>query len=261
MNTIDNYIFNGKKALIRVDFNVPLNDKFEITDTTRIDAAIPTIQKILDEGGSVILMSHLGRPKTGPEDKFSLKHLLPYLSQKLNKDVKFADDCIGDSAKELAELERIDEYDTQLLLTAALYHDSGMIIDYENHEEESVKICEKELPKFGYSETDIKTIARLIRKTKLFEKADCILENIICDSDLDYLGRDYFFIRSTKLHYEWKLMGKHDYNLVEWLKIQVDFLENHHFYTKSAQKLRENTKRQIAQEIRNLYKICPDNIS
>ena len=103
MNTIDNYNFNGKKALVRVDFNVPLNDKFEITDTTRIDAAIPTITKILDDGGSVILMSHLGRPKTGPEDKFSLKYLLPYLSQKLNRDVKFADDCIGESAKELAK--------------------------------------------------------------------------------------------------------------------------------------------------------------
>ncbi len=100
MNTIDNYNFSGKKALIRVDFNVPLNDDFKITDTTRIDAALPTIRKILDGGGSVILMSHLGRPKTGPEDKFSLKHLLPYLSEQLGIDVKFADDCIGAQAKD-----------------------------------------------------------------------------------------------------------------------------------------------------------------
>ncbi len=103
MNTIDNYNFQGKKALIRVDFNVPLNGNSEITDTTRIDAAIPTITKILDEGGSVILMSHLGRPKTGPEDKFSLKHLLSYLSEKLNREVKFADDCIGEAAYDLAD--------------------------------------------------------------------------------------------------------------------------------------------------------------
>ncbi len=100
MNTIDNYNFKSKKALIRVDFNVPLNDNFDITDTTRIDAALPTIRKIIEGGGSVILMSHLGRPKTGPEDKFSLKHLLPYLSKELGMEVQFADDCIGKQAKE-----------------------------------------------------------------------------------------------------------------------------------------------------------------
>lgn len=102
MKTIENYNFNNKKALIRVDFNVPLNENFEITDTTRIDAAIPTIKKILDGGGSVILMSHLGRPKEGPEEKFSLKQILPYLSGKLGVDVLFANDCIGREAKEKA---------------------------------------------------------------------------------------------------------------------------------------------------------------
>jgi phosphoglycerate kinase len=100
MNTIDNYNFKGKKALIRVDFNVPLNDALKITDTSRIDAALPTINKILTGGGSVILMSHLGRPKTGPEEKFSLKHLLPYLNDQLGIDVQFADDCIGKQAIE-----------------------------------------------------------------------------------------------------------------------------------------------------------------
>ena len=79
MQTIDNLNFNGKRALIRVDFNVPMNAQFEITDTTRIDATLPTISKILNDGGSVILMSHLGRPKGGPEEKFSLKHLVPCL--------------------------------------------------------------------------------------------------------------------------------------------------------------------------------------
>ena len=95
MKTIDQVNFEGKKALIRVDFNVPLNDKFEIRDDTRIAAAIPTITKILKDGGSVILMSHLGRPKNGPEDKYSLKHLVKHLSTKLNLTVKFAQDCIG----------------------------------------------------------------------------------------------------------------------------------------------------------------------
>lgn len=102
MKTIDDINFSGKRAIIRVDFNVPLNEKFEITDETRINAAIPSIKKILAEGGSVILMSHLGRPKGGAEEKFSLKHLIPTLNQKLNTQLLFAPDCIGDEAKALA---------------------------------------------------------------------------------------------------------------------------------------------------------------
>lgn len=102
MVTVDNFSFAGKKALIRVDFNVPLNAAFEITDTTRIDEALPTIKKILDEGGSAILMSHLGRPKEGPAEKYSLKHLTHYLSQKLNVNVHFASDCIGEPAENAA---------------------------------------------------------------------------------------------------------------------------------------------------------------
>jgi phosphoglycerate kinase len=102
MQTIDQINFNGKRALVRVDFNVPLNDKFEITDDTRIRAAESTINKILSEGGSVVLMSHLGRPKNGPEDQFSLKHLVDDLSKRFGTDVKFAEDCIGTSTMELS---------------------------------------------------------------------------------------------------------------------------------------------------------------
>lgn len=102
IKTVDNYNFSGKRALIRVDFNVPLNAELQVTDPTRIRAAIPTIQKILKDGGSVILMSHLGRPKEGPVDKYSLRHTISTLSGLLNVDVKFADDCIGSSAEDLA---------------------------------------------------------------------------------------------------------------------------------------------------------------
>ena len=102
MKTLDSYNFADKKALVRVDFNVPLNDQYEITDDTRIRATIPTIKKILSDGGSAILMSHLGRPKGGPEEKFSLKHVLPALNEAFGQTVKFADDCIGQSATELA---------------------------------------------------------------------------------------------------------------------------------------------------------------
>jgi phosphoglycerate kinase len=101
--TIDDYHFSGKRALIRVDFNVPLNSAFQVTDATRIRAAIPTIQKILHDGGSVILMSHLGRPKEGPMEKYSLKHTLPTLSALLGDiPVKFATDCRGEEAAEMS---------------------------------------------------------------------------------------------------------------------------------------------------------------
>ncbi len=102
MKTVDFLNFSGKKALIRVDFNVPLDDKFHITDDNRIMGAVPTIEKILKDNGSVILMSHLGRPKDGPDKKYSLSHLVKHLSLVLNTEVKFADDCIGKEALKLA---------------------------------------------------------------------------------------------------------------------------------------------------------------
>lgn len=103
MKTLDQYNFSGKKALMRVDFNVPLNKQNEITDDTRLKAALPSINKILKDGGAVILMSHLGRPKEGPEEKFSLKHLVPYLNRELGSEVQFAPDCIGEEAVQKAQ--------------------------------------------------------------------------------------------------------------------------------------------------------------
>src|SRR6476660_5505863 len=112
MSKFQDTSFKGKKALIRVDFNVPLDEQFKITDDTRMTATIPTIKKVLADGGSVILMSHFGRPKKGPEDKFSLKHLVKHLYELLNAPqstqsntsvpsavkVFFANDCIGEQA-------------------------------------------------------------------------------------------------------------------------------------------------------------------
>ncbi len=102
IKTLDNVDFKGKRALVRVDFNVPLNDKHQVTDDTRIVSAIPTIKKILKDGGSVVLMSHLGRPKSGPEDKFSLRHIVTDLNKELDLSVKFAKDCIGSEPTQLA---------------------------------------------------------------------------------------------------------------------------------------------------------------
>jgi len=107
MSKFSEHNFKGEKALIRVDFNVPLNDKYQITDDTRMSAAVPTIQKIIKDGGSVILMSHLGRPKDGSSEKYSLKHLVVHLRRLLNGEtVLFANDCIGDEAyKMTADLQ------------------------------------------------------------------------------------------------------------------------------------------------------------
>ena len=101
--SIDSYDFSGKKAIVRVDFNVPLNDKFEITDDTRIRAAMPTLKKVLAGGGSLIIMSHLGRPK-GVTEKFSLKHILAHVSELLGVQVAFAEDC-QKAAAQVAELK------------------------------------------------------------------------------------------------------------------------------------------------------------
>ena len=98
MKTVDSYNFEGKRALVRVDFNVPLNDALEITDDSRITAALPTIKKILSDGGSVVLMSHLGRPKNGPENKYSLKHLISHLEKLTGAYIEFSNDCISSNA-------------------------------------------------------------------------------------------------------------------------------------------------------------------
>jgi phosphoglycerate kinase len=105
---MDSFNFADKKAFVRVDFNVPLDENFQITDDTRIRAAVPTLKKILKDGGGVIIGSHLGRPK-GPSDKFSLKHILPRVSELLGIDVQFADDCIGDETEAKAAALRPGE--------------------------------------------------------------------------------------------------------------------------------------------------------
>ena len=149
MQTIDTYNFQGKKALIRVDFNVPLNDKFEITDDTRMRAAIPTIRKVLAGGGAVILMSHLGRPK-GVDSKYSLKHIQKHLEELLGQPVRFADDCIGESAKKQAAELKPGEV---LLLENLRYYAEeegkprGLADDASDEEKKAAKAAVKESQK------------------------------------------------------------------------------------------------------------------
>jgi len=119
MKNISSYSFKGKKAIVRVDFNVPLNSDFKVTDNTRIKGALPTITKIVEDGGAAVLMSHLGRPKEGPEEKFSLKHIIPELEKLTGRNVKFAPDCIGDET--LKSKENLKPGDILLLENLRFY--------------------------------------------------------------------------------------------------------------------------------------------
>lgn len=137
MLTVDNFNFKDEKVLIRVDFNVPLDSNFNITDDSRITAAIPTIKKILNDGGSCILMSHLGRPKEGPAHKYSLRHIVSRIEQLSGSKVLFADDCIGATATELSANLQAGEI---LLLENLRF--------YQNEEKGDVEFAEK-LSKYG----------------------------------------------------------------------------------------------------------------
>lgn len=149
---IDSYDFKGKKAIVRVDFNVPLNDKFEITDDTRIRAAIPTLKKVLEGGGSLIIMSHLGRPK-GVDAKFSLKHIIGRVSEKLGAPVQFADDCM--TAKSQADALKPGE--VLLLENLRFYAEEegkprGLAADATDDEKKAAKAAVKESQK-GFVKT------------------------------------------------------------------------------------------------------------
>ncbi|TAJ14889.1 phosphoglycerate kinase [Marinilabiliaceae bacterium JC017] len=144
MPAIDNFNFSGKKAIIRVDFNVPLNDKFEVTDDTRIKAALPTIKKVINDGGSAIIMSHLGRPKGKTNPDFSLGHIKGHLAKLLGVDVQFASNCVGAEAEEKAAGLKAGEV---LLLENLRYHleEEGKAKVAEGASEEEAKAAKAEM--------------------------------------------------------------------------------------------------------------------
>ena len=149
MFAIDNYDFKGKRAIIRVDFNVPLNEKGEVTDDTRIRAAIPTIKKVLAEGGSVILMSHMGRPKKNPDPKYSLEQIVPAVEKNLGTKVEFAGDCIGEKAAEMAK--NLKPGQVMLLENLRFYAEEegkprGLAEDASKEEKDAAKKALKEGP-------------------------------------------------------------------------------------------------------------------
>ena len=162
MQTLDNFNFAGKKAFVRVDFNVPLDENLNITDDTRMRAALPTLKKIIADGGSVIIGSHLGRPKKGPEDKFSLKHVVAHLSELLGQPVKFVDDSIGEKVK--AAVAELNPGEVLVLENLRFYADEegkprGLAEDASDEEKaaakKAVKASQKEFTKELASLADV----------------------------------------------------------------------------------------------------------
>ncbi len=141
------------------------------------------------------------------------------------------------ACKQLAEAEGVEGENLTLLLTAALYHDSGFLVNQKNHEEISCNIVQEQLPGFSYTDTQIGTICGMIRATKIPQQPGNLLEQILADADLDYLGRDDFFVIGDRLFEELSMYGflsSED----EWNKLQVRFMEAHHYFTETAMRLR-----------------------
>lgn len=156
-----------------------------------------------------------------------------------------------ESAIRLAKMEMVSEEELILLKTAALYHDSGMLFAYDGHEEASVRLASSVLPGFGYSEQDIEKVNGMIMATKLPQNPQNKAEQILSDADLDYLGREDFFMISHRLKLEWSDRGLKQ-TLKEWYVGQVEFLSNHSYYTASAKKTRREKKLDNLQQIEAL---------
>jgi len=160
---------------------------------------------------------------------------------------------VHEAAQRLIDKEGISGKKALLIETAALFHDSGMLIRYKDHETASVELASDYLPDFGFTPKEISTIGKLIMVTRLPQKASTIEEQILCDADLDYLGRDDFFIHSFELQHEWNVFGIKQTNLSEWLDIQIKFLSAHTYFTKSASELRNKKKSENLNEIISLW--------
>jgi uncharacterized protein len=160
---------------------------------------------------------------------------------------------VYESAMRIVRGEVLDEQQMVLLKTAALMHDSGMLVTYQGHEQAAVDLCELWLPKFGYSSEDIGQIGKMILATRLPQKAHSKLEQIICDADLDYLGRDDFHMIAHRLRYEWNTLKIKQTSLREWYLLQIAFLESHTYFTQVAKETRNAGK---FENLRQIKEIC-----
>jgi len=158
------------------------------------------------------------------------------------------------SVERLATLEKITGDDLILLQTASLFHDAGMIKTYIGHEQASTELTQEFLPAFDFTPDQIGKINKMIMTTKLPQSATGALEQILCDADLDYLGRDDFFMIAHRLKLEWVIQKIKPTTLREWYFLQIAFLTNHRYFTKSANELREAKKQENLLQIKEIMK-------
>lgn len=181
-----------------------------------------------------------------PESKYILQKLTAELDSNLDYHSVAHTLDVYHTAAMIANHEKISPENTRLLLIAALFHDSGYLYQSNGHEALSCKIATEILPDFGYTETEIENICRIIDATKIPQQPHSELESIICDADLDYLGRDDFFENGYKLYLELKKEGIVT-NENEWNQQQVTFMKQHRYFTKTSQQLRNDKKEQNLQ--------------
>jgi predicted metal-dependent HD superfamily phosphohydrolase len=189
------------------------------------------------EGAKKFLLDKLARELDPRLTYHSLSHTLDVL----------------ESATRLAKMEGLGDHETKILQTAAVFHDCGMLKTYRGHEIASVEIAESVLPSYSYSQEEIDEITKMILATQIPQSAKNKIDQILCDADLDYLGRNDFFMVAHQLKYEWEAMGIFPTSLVQWYEIQIDFLSQHDYFTDSARAMRQEKKLKNLEEIRLLF--------
>lgn len=184
-------------------------------------------------------------------------YILPKLERELAKHLSYH--SVGhvrdvyQAAERMAKAEGVSPYDTKLLLTAVLFHDAGFLVRPKEHEKISCKMVKETLPRFNYTDEEIKRICGMIMATRIPQTPRNLLEQIICDADLDYLGRDDFFAIGNRLFAEMMVYGVVG-NELEWNRLQVKFLESHDYFTKTAIRLRKPNKDRYVKELQRKIK-------
>ena len=186
-----------------------------------------------------------------PEEKFILQYLKEELPDNLTYHGIHHTLDVLDAALKIAASENLSEDEIKLLRIAILYHDAGFTAKYKDHEDKGCEMVRKNLPAYGYNHAEIETVCGMIAATKIPQTPHNLLEEIICDADLDYLGRNDFHKISNSLFEEMKIYN-HLHDEKEWNKIQKKFLEKHHYFTEFGKKNREHKKQQYLQEISQL---------
>lgn len=159
------------------------------------------------------------------------------------------------SAETLAIMERVSADELVMILTAALFHDTGFLWAFENNEPIACEFAAKTLPDFGYNPLQVSTVCQIILSTAMPQRPESLLEEIICDADLDYVGRDDFFITALRLHREWSEYSDHKIPFRDWYLQQRDFVEGHEFFTRSARLLRNEKKKKNLSQVRELLNL------